>query len=98
MLHGVPPDLAGSSVEDFFGEIIADAQIAGSENMSAKVFERLARSIAARSAIHSGKILDTREMSSLFEQLLKCEHPGISPGGKPTWLQIDYDSLERHFS
>jgi DNA mismatch repair protein MutL len=97
MLQGIPPDLQGTSVEKFFVEIIADARESQTVNVQSQVYERLAKAIASRSSLQPGKKLTIKEMAGLYEQLLMCEHPGLSPWGKPTWFQVDYEFLDRHF-
>lgn len=97
MLHGMPAELKGSKVEKFFEEIIAEVRESGESDAKAKLGERLARAIAMRSALPSGKKLNAEEMRNLVERLFDCNHPAISPSGKPTYQRLDLAGLDRFF-
>lgn len=97
MLQGLPPDLTQIGAQAFFEELLALAREAPAQEVKNKIVERIALAVARRSSIQPGKKLNTREMAALYEQLLRCEHPGLSPSGKPTWFQVEHDFLDRHF-
>lgn len=97
ILHGMPAELKGSKVEKFFEEIIAEVRETGESDAKAKLSERLARAIAMRSALPSGKKLNAEEMRNLVERLLDCNHPAITPTGKPTYQRLDLAGLDRFF-
>jgi DNA mismatch repair protein MutL len=97
MLHGMPAELKGSKVEKFFEEIIAEVRETGESDAKVKLGERLARSIAMRSALPAGKRLNAEEMRNLVERLLDCNHPAMTPTGKPTYQRLDLAGLDRFF-
>lgn len=97
ILHGMPAELKGSKVEKFFEEIIAEVRETGESDAKAKLGERLARAIAMRSALPAGKKLNAEEMRNLVERLLDCNHPAITPNGKPTYQRLDLAGLDRFF-
>ncbi|MGN6509779.1 MAG: DNA mismatch repair endonuclease MutL, partial [Chitinophaga sp.] len=59
--------------------------------------ERLVRSIARNNAIPPGKILGTREMQNLIDELFACATPNISPGGRFTFISFKLNDLEKMF-
>lgn len=98
ILQGLPAELKGSKAEKFFEEIITEVRETGESDARAKLSERLARSIAMRSAMPAGKKLNAEEMRTLVDELFRTEHPGVSPAGKPTYYRLDLQALDRHFS
>ncbi len=59
--------------------------------------ERLVRSIARNNAIPPGKILGTREMQNLIDELFACATPNVSPGGRFTFISFKLNDLEKMF-
>jgi DNA mismatch repair protein MutL len=59
--------------------------------------DNIARTLAKRSAIKSGKALSVQEMNSLIDELFACEMPYSSPDGRPVVLSYTLEDLERRF-
>jgi DNA mismatch repair protein MutL len=97
LLQGLPPELKGSKAEKFFEEIIAEVRENSDADIRTKLSDRLARSIAMRSALPSGRKMSREEMRNLCDQLFACQEPGHSPAGRPTYYKIDLRDLDRHF-
>lgn len=97
ILQGLPAELKGSRAEKFFEEIIAEVREAGGLDLKDKVHDRLAKSIALKSAMNAGQSLEMMEMRTLVDQLFACDQPGHSPNGKPTYYKIGIKDLEQFF-
>nr|MBP6641220.1 hypothetical protein [Bacteroidia bacterium] len=97
ILQGLPAELKGSKAEKFFEEIIAEVREAGGLDLKDKVHDRLAKSIAIKSAMNAGQTLESVEMRTLVDQLFACDQPGHSPNGKPTYYKIGIKDLEQFF-
>ena len=97
ILHGIPAGLDAKHVESIFEEVITELRERGQVKVKEKMQERLARSIAIHSAMPSGKKLNPAEIRRLVDDLMACEHPGISPTGKPTYYTLSGDELDRFF-
>lgn len=52
---------------------------------------------ASRAAISNNKRLSFEESQALVNQLMQCKHPLQSPQGKPTFIVISYEELEKKF-
>ena len=89
--------MKGSKAEKFFEEIITEVREAGGVDVKEKVHDRLAKSIAMKSAMAAGTSLDAIEMKTLVDQLFACEQPGHSPTGKPTYYKLGIKDLEQFF-
>lgn len=97
ILQGVPAELKGSKAEKFFEEIITEVRESGGTDVQGRIHDRLAKSIAQKSAIAPGKQMDIQEMKTLADQLFACEQPGHNPAGKPTFYSLSIKDLEQFF-
>ena len=59
--------------------------------------ERLAAAWACRSAVRSGQPLTLEEMNALVDQLFATRLPHGDPHGRPTFLLVTLDDLDRRF-
>ncbi len=59
--------------------------------------ERLAASWACRSAVRSGQPLTLEEMNALVDQLFATRMPHGDPHGRPTFLLVTMEDLDRRF-
>ena len=55
--------------------------------------EKLIRTMAAQKATPYGRRLQDAEMQELFQQLLRCEQPQLSPEGKKIFVRVSGDDL-----
>lgn len=97
IIRGIPSevqDLPEKELFEHFLEQIKDskAQI----NLPKK--EMLARSLAKRSALKSGKNLSQLEMNALIDSLFACATPGFTPEGKAILTILSLDFLEKELA
>lgn len=59
--------------------------------------DSLAKSMACKAAIKSGKKLKKNEIISLITDLFKCQEPYYCPHGRPLIIKIPYFELEKRF-
>jgi DNA mismatch repair protein MutL len=59
--------------------------------------ERVARSVACHGAIKAGQKLSLQEMNALVDQLFATEKPQGDPHGRPVYLRMSLDELNRRF-
>ncbi len=59
--------------------------------------DAIAKSMACKAAIKSGKRLNRREMIVLLQDLFKCENPYFCPHGRPLIIKMDFNELEKRF-
>lgn len=96
IIRGVPADIQVGDEREILEEILsqyksyqATLRITGRDN--------LAKSLACRTAIKTGKRLSQTEMQSLIDQLFNCEMPYACPHGRPTMVRVTLDELDRRF-
>ena len=59
--------------------------------------EQLTRSMARNNSIPAGKVLSTREMQNIIDELFACSMPNVSPGGKYTYVSFKLADITRMF-
>ncbi len=62
------------------------------------ILDALLITIAQRSAIKSGQILNTDDMRSLIQKLERCPDPHTSPTEQSTFIHMSAQELEREFT
>ncbi len=58
----------------------------------------MSKSLARSLAIPSGKMLNSEEQKHIVNALFACKEPSISSDGKPTFITIDANDLEKKFT
>ncbi len=57
----------------------------------------VAQSVACRSAVMAGDRLSDREAIGLVDSLLKCENRYSCPHGRPTFIKMSREDLDKQF-
>ncbi len=96
VVRGVPAEIRAGDERSMIEDILAQYKSYG-EAPQVKKRERLARSLARRSAIKPGEPLSVKEMRGLIDQLFLCEMPYACPHGRPTMVKITIDELNKRF-
>lgn len=96
VINGTPADCGNADPKELIEGIIEDFKNTLSD-VKLKSREKLAMSLANRSAIKSGQKLNTEEMNNLIDQLFACEMPYISPSGLPTIITMSTEELDQKF-
>jgi DNA mismatch repair protein MutL len=53
--------------------------------------------MAKNAGIKAGTVLESDEMNKLVQDLFQCEHPGLTPQGKKTFVPVDNQMLSQLF-
>ncbi len=96
VVRGVPAEIRAGDERSVIEDVLAQYKSYG-EGPQLKKRERLARSLARRSAIKHGEQLTVKEMRSLIDQLFLCEMPYACPHGRPTMVKITIAELNSRF-
>jgi DNA mismatch repair ATPase MutL len=59
--------------------------------------ERIAKSYACHAAVRSGQVLAPEERRSLFDRLFATSLPHGDPHGRPTFVRVAMEELDRRF-
>lgn len=53
--------------------------------------------MACHGSIRANQKLELKQITTLFKDLDKCENPSRCPHGRPVWINIDWDFIEKSF-
>jgi DNA mismatch repair protein MutL len=96
VVNGIPADVKNTNEKELFIGLIEQYKMYGSD-IKLDINEKLARSMAKRSAIKTGQLLSNEEMDILIDQLFGCAMPHTDPAGKPAYTILDLGKIESLF-
>jgi DNA mismatch repair protein MutL len=94
-IEAIPAVLSRKSPETALRAILDD--MASLRKTDHDLKKAVAQSIACRSAVMAGDKLTDREAIGLMERLLRCENRYSCPHGRPTFIRMSRDELDRQF-
>lgn len=94
-IEAVPAVLSRRSPEKAVRAVLDD--VASLKKSGYDLRKAVAQSIACRSAVMAGDRLNDREAEGLAEALLRCENAFSCPHGRPTFVRISREHLDRQF-
>lgn len=95
-LRGVPAGIAQDQEKEILESFLEQIKHSVDE-LQHPSFERIARIMAARSAIKYGSKLSSTEIQTLMAQLFASSNPNYSPQGEPTFQILDMVSIGQMF-
>ena len=93
-INAVPADMSGGGPAELIKDIVSSAVESGFGSVERKS-EKVALSLAKKTAIHSGKMLAPEEMESLIASLFALEYHGLTPDGLPILTILTDDELSK---
>lgn len=96
VIQGTPADVPPGNEQQAIEKILEDYKHFSNE-LKVSRRERLLRSVASQQAIKTGVVLSAREMESLLSDLFTCHQPNISPGGRPTYIELQREQVDALF-
>ena len=95
IINGIPPECQEENLQAIIEDLIEQAN--NSQKLKINEKENFAKSLAKSLAISTIKKLNTQEMISLKNELLKCEYPSVCPNGEQTMINLKNSDLEKYF-
>ena len=97
IIKAIPLIISEKSVENLINEIIEkNISIVSKSNLE-DIIDKSLITIACHSAIRSGQKLSFEEMTKLLEDLDNCSMPSNCPHGRPTWIKVSKNFIEKSF-
>ncbi|MCX5799880.1 MAG: DNA mismatch repair endonuclease MutL [Candidatus Eisenbacteria bacterium] len=93
VVRGIPAGLRCWREGQLLHDIIDGTMKEAGEDQSLE--ERLARSFACHAAVKAGDALTLQEMNHLVDRLFGTSMPQGDPHGRPTFIRISFEELER---
>ncbi len=94
-IEAVPSVLTGKAPEDAFIKVLDD--LSSERKAGHDLKKAVAQSIACRSAVMAGDKLSDQEATHLVTRLLACENRYSCPHGRPTFVKISRQDLDKQF-
>ncbi|MFH1687190.1 MAG: DNA mismatch repair endonuclease MutL [bacterium] len=94
-IEALPGALAKKSPEKIVVGVLDD--IAERRRTGGDIVKGMAQSLACRAAVMAGDRLSDTEAIHLLEQLLACDNAYSCPHGRPTFVKISRQDLDRQF-
>jgi DNA mismatch repair protein MutL len=94
-IEAVPSMMSGKSPEKMLLRVLDD--IVSLRRSGHDLLKAMAQSIACRAAVMAGDRLNDEEAIHLIDQLLQCEDKYSCPHGRPTFIKISREDLDRRF-
>lgn len=99
LITGLPFDMKYGEAENVLQNILSDIKESGGNITDAfQLQHQIAKSVARKAAIPSGKKLLPEEMKTLLEQLFACKDSANSPDGHPIFWLISRTELAARFA
>lgn len=95
-IHGVPANLYGISVQDFFVELLDSLENENPRQPLDILTGRIATA-ACKAAVKGNNTLSVQEADKLIDELLGLDNPYHCPHGRPTIISMTKYELEKKF-
>ena len=95
-VNGMPTGVEKLDIEDTILQVIDEVNEGGKE-LSAKLFDKIALSVARSGAIPYGKKLSNSEAEALVEDLLALPDPNYTPDGKKVINTLSLEQINKMF-
>jgi DNA mismatch repair protein MutL len=101
VVSAAPADTRAGAIvpflRDLLGKLAALPDETGDESIPARAREALAASLACRGAITIHMKLRPEEAARLLSDLSRCADPFTCPHGRPIFLTLSQEELEKRF-
>jgi DNA mismatch repair protein MutL len=96
IVNGAPSDLENMNVAATIENIIESYKL-NTIDSKMDVHDNICRAMAKNTCIKAGKQLDEHEMQLIIHHLMHCEAPNYTADGKTIFMNIERDSIDKHF-
>ena len=97
LIREIPVILARDNAANLLRDVLGDlAEVGHSDRLSARMDEILA-TMACHGSVRANRALSIAEMNGLLRDMETTENSGQCNHGRPTWIQLGHDELDKLF-
>ena len=96
IINGVPADLSEQNEKEVLEGLLEQFK-QNKEELQLDHHENLARSLAVRTSMRKGKLLNQKETDELIDRLFACEQPNYTPHGIAIFVVLGLDRISGFF-
>ena len=96
IVKGIPLTITESQTTQILEQLLEDIKNDIPESSFSQL-DIMAKSLAKNLAIKTGTKLNLKEQEDILNKLFLCKEPNHSPMGKPTFIAIDIEEIDKRF-
>lgn len=96
-VRALPALLRGADVERLVGDVLADIVMHGDSRRVEEAVNAVLATMACHGSVRAGRELTQAEMNALLRDMEATERSGQCNHGRPTWIQLSMEDLDRLF-
>ena len=96
-IRAVPAILKNSELEQLLRDMVSDLLMHGATSLLEEKSNELLSSMACHGSVRANRALTLTEMNALLRDIEFTERSGQCNHGRPTWIQIPVDELDKWF-
>ncbi len=97
VVRRIPTLLAEADVEALVRDVLADLQTGATSRRLREALDAVLATMACHGAVRANRKLAPAEMDALLRDMERTERSGQCNHGRPTWVQLTVDELDRLF-
>jgi len=97
VVRQIPAALAGLDIAMLVRDMLADLAMDGQSDRPERAVLDLLAGLACHGAVRANRPLNLLEMNALLRDMERTDHGGQCNHGRPTWIQLTLEELDRLF-